>query len=282
MNLFHCAFCVFGYIHVMKRTLLYFLLLVGISACNKPEPKTDELAKENLELLQILATETYLQIAKLNPVIPEDYHNLLIDSAAKNIYNKCDSTDLKLRALNLETNPDEIRVKSQKYFDEFINAVNTTPNTECLKNIEPMKGATSDIDNNRLKLWIFGAKCLLTLQRSMSVFCGIIDQFMLISNTERKKYRLGDTIRIITFFNKDSKPLSPSQYSEKPLKLKYIKIDSEIIKPRKLTSRFDNGYIEFIPTEPGNYSITLMKGISRLKTGKIDTYESSVEFTVLP
>lgn len=281
MNSFHCAFCVFGYIHVMKRSLLYFLLLVSIFSCSKPEHKPDKQREESIALIQEYTKKNFMQIAKLHHDIQDDDFNAQVYSAAKNIYDKCDSTHLKLLGLKSEPNRDVVRLKSQEYFDEFINTVNTTPNTNYLKDIPPLEKATSDLDNNILSLWIFGTKCMVKLSNNLTAFCGVVDEFELVSNTERKDYRLGDTIHIITFFDKDRKPISPSLHSEKPLLLREVKFNNSIIKPQNLNSRFNNGYIEFIPTKAGKYEIILTKDIERA-SGKIVTYESKVEFTVLP
>lgn len=265
----------------MKRSLLYFLLLVGIYSCRKPEPKNDKLEAENLALIKEYAGKNYMEIAKLNADHPRHLIYNSTFNAAKNIYDKCDSTHLKLLGLKSEPNRDVVRLKSQEYFDEFINTVNTTPNTNRLKDIPPLEKATSDLDNNILSLWIFGTKCMVKLNIDMTAFCGVVDEFELVSNTERKDYRLGDTIHIITFFDKDRKPISPSLHSEKPLLLREVKFNNSIIKPQNLNSRFNNGYIEFIPTKAGKYEIILTKDIERA-SGKIVTYESKVEFTVLP
>lgn len=282
MNSFHCAFCVFGYIHVMKQSLLYFLLLVGIFACNKPEPKTDKQREESIALIKEYTKKNFMQIAKLHHDIKDDF-NAQVYSVAKNIYDKCDSTHLKLLSLKSEPNPNVIRLKSQGYFDEFIKTINSTPNSNQWKDIESLENANSDIDNNILNLWIFGAKYIVKLNNNLTGFCGILNQFDLTSTVENKLYKFGDTIRIHSFFEriKDNKFLPPLLYLEKPLIIREVRLNNSIIKPQNLTSRFDNGYIEFVPTQIGNYSITFSKTIERVNR-KIETYESRVEFTVLP
>lgn len=282
MNLFHCAFCVFGYIHVMKRTLLYFLLLVGIYACNKPEPKTDELVKENLELVQEYAELKYKQAAKY-------YYDFRYDPIAqytyitsKSIYEKCDSLSNKLIELKNEPDLKIIQEKSQKYFEELNQTVFRDNQKEILREIKPLDNASNNIDNNILNLWIFSTKCIDRLFQNLPAN-EAFNRIGLESKLEKETYRLGDTVRVISYLEYlnrfDFRP--QSLYLNNPTKIKLIQLNDSIIYPKNIVIHFENDYVEFIPTVTGNYRITFIKNIERMKR-KIQPHESSVEFTVLP
>jgi hypothetical protein len=265
----------------MKPILFISLLLIAIISCNKSEHISDKLAEENLNLIHEFAEENYRQIAKLDPNIPDDPHNFNIYSDATIIYYKCDSLSSKLFKLKNESNSDHIKKRSQEYFNELIKTIKNSTKTTCLKDVEPLEKATSNLDNNILKLWIFGTTCLLKLRNNMTPFCGIIDQYELISNVESKKYKSGETIRIITSFNNYKHSFPTQKNIIKQLSIKEIRLNNALINPTHITSRFNNEYIEFVPTQKGNYSITFSKTIER-PNRKIETYESKVEFTVLP
>lgn len=285
MNSFHCAFCVFGYIHVMKRSFLYFLLLVGIFACNKPEPKTDKQREESIALIQEYTKKNFMEIAKLDNDLQNDDFNAQVYSVAKKIYEKCDSTHAKILNLKSHPNPEKVKIKSQEYFDEFIKTVNFTLNSNQWIEIEPMQNATSDIDNNILNLLIFTAKYMVELNIQMNRFCEIYNQFGLTPFMKKKMYSIGDTVRVHTHVEmiKDSKYkfLTPYLCFEKPLRIEEVRLNKSIIKPESLTIIIDKGDIEFVPTQTGKYTITFSKTIERVNR-KIETYESRVEFTVLP
>lgn len=283
MNLFHCAFCVFGYIYVMKRTLLYFLLLVGISACNKLEHKTDELAKENLELVQDYAELRYKQTAKYYYDFQWDPIGQFIYITSKSIYEKCDSLNNKLIELKNEPDLKIIQEKSQKYFEELNQTVFRDNQKEILREIKPLGNASNNIDNNILKLWVFSTKCLDKLNQSLPANCGLVNSLSFESRVEKEMYKLGDTVRIINYFEDLNKFdfNTQSLYLNNPTKIKLIQLNDSTIHPKNIISHFENDYIELIPTVTGNYRITFIKNIERLKR-KIQPHETSIEFTVLP
>lgn len=269
----------------MKRAILYFLLIVGIFACIKPEPKTDKQSEESLALIMDYTYKNLMEIAKLNNDLQNDDFNTQVYAVAKKIYEKSDSTHAKLLNLKSLLNSEKVKIESQEYFDEFIKTVNSTLNSNQWIEIEPMQIATSDIDNNILNLWIFTAKYMVKLNNQMNGFCGIYNQFGLTPLMKKKMYSIGDTVRVQTYVEliKDNKYkfLTPFLCFEKPLKIEKVSLNKSIVKPENLTILIDQGNIEFVPTQTGNYTMTFSKTIERVNR-KIETYEAYLEFTVLP
>jgi hypothetical protein len=269
----------------MKPHLLSLLLLIGIFSCSKPEPKTDKQQEESLELIRDYTHKNFMEIAKLDNDLQNDNFNAQVYSVAKKIYAKCDSTHVKLVNLKSHPNPEIVKLKSQQYFDEFIKTVNSIPKSNIWSEVKPMENATSEIDNNILNLWIFTAKCMAKLNILMNGFCEIYNQFELTPFMQKQMYITGDTVRVHTYVEKikDSKYkfLTPYLCFEQPLKIEEVRLNKSIIKPENLNIIIDQGDIEFIPTQTGKYTITFSKTIERVNR-KIETYESRVEFTVLP
>jgi hypothetical protein len=267
----------------MKLQLLSLLLLIGIFSCGKPEPKTEELTEENLSLLQNYAELTHKLTAKYYYDFQWDLGGRLVYLASKSIYEKCDSLSKKLVELKGEKDLKIIQEKSQQYFEVLNQIVFRDSQKEILKEIKPLENASTNLDNNLLTIWIFSNKCLNKLHRNLSANCGLGNTLILESKLEKEKYRLGDTVRTISSFDDVNKFdfNSQSLYLKYPTKIKSVILNDSIFKPKNMISHFENEYVEFIPTQIGKYTITFSKTIERVNK-KIATYESKVEFTVLP
>jgi hypothetical protein len=268
---------------MMKRSLLYVLLLVAIFSCNKPEPKTDKLAEENISLMQDYAELRYKLSAKYYYDFQWDVNGRMIYMTSKSIYEMCDSLNNKLIELRNEPELKIIQEKSQKYFAELNKTALGDNQNEILNTIKPLGNASSSIDNNILKIWIFGTKCLDKLHQNLTANCGVVNSLSFESRVEKETYKLGDTVRIINYFEDLNKFNFNTQslYLRSPTKIKSIQLNDSTIHLKNIISHFENDYIEIIPTQAGNYQITFIKNIERMKR-KIQPHESSVEFTILP
>lgn len=282
-------FVFLGYIHVMKRSLLYFLL-VSIFSCSKPETKTDKPEAETIRILGNHLELLRLSIAKHQRIFSDP----MSEEASKNaetIHLQSNTALIRLNALNYL---DDKRIKidsSIVIFDDFKHK--TTVAQSYIEKISKGKDISfipvmpeitdTSVYKNSIALLAYSIKCLEIVKAFISPFCGVLEDFDLETRIENKTIKLGETIRCLNYFNRydyesfDNRKL----FFEHKTHVKEIRHNNSIIKPKNLTSRFDNGYIEFTPTQAGSYSITFSKTIERVNR-KIETYESRVEFTVLP
>lgn len=285
MNLFHCAFCVFGYIHVMKNLLIILLFLV-LQSCNNEASKPTALEIETIEALQERLRDKLRDIQKF-------HFDHEFDTSATVGYSDSrvviEQFELTLKSLeNLSGVNINIKDSSQKLLNQFKQNTDSfiCESNDSLRLINfQMSNATKNTSENQISLLLYAYKLIDNIySRRFNCGDGWIQKYQLQASSEKNEIHLGDTFRCLTkmtgtmmdydFIHVVSEP-------QQNIFITAIFCDEKRVPIQRINSKFNNAFFEFIPDQPGNYSIKL-ENQERRASGKINKFETSVEFTVLP